>query len=196
MIKIIALVILGLIVALLGYAATKPDMFHVQRSASVNAPPEKIFVYLNDFRNFSFWSPYEKLDPAMKRSYSGASNGKGAVYEWEGNKKAGKGRMEITGAAPASKVTINLDFVKPFKAHNIVDFTLQPTGDSTNITWAMHGPNSYLAKVMHVFFDMDNMVGKDFEAGLANLKVITEKTAAAVGTQEVHAMTHFVVPES
>ena len=196
MIKIIVLVIVGLIVALLGYAATKPDMFHVQRSASVKAPPEKIFVYLNDFRNFSFWSPYEKLDPAMKRNYSGAPNGKGAVYEWEGNKKAGKGRMEITGAAPASKVTINLDFVKPFEAHNIVDFMLQPTGDSTKVTWAMHGPNSYLAKVVHVFVDMDSMVGKDFDAGLANLKVITERTAAAAGTKEVHAMTHSVVPES
>lgn len=196
MIKIIVLVIVGVIVALLGYAATKPDMFYVQRSATVNAPPEKIFVYLNDFRNFSFWSPYEKLDPAMKRSYSGASNGKGAVYEWEGNKKAGKGRMEIIGAASASKVTINLDFVKPFEAHNIVDFTLQSTGDSTKVTWAMHGPNSYLAKLVHVFVDMDSMVGKDFEAGLANLKVIIERTAAAAGTKEAHAMTYSAVPES
>jgi hypothetical protein len=111
----------------------------------------------------------------MKRTYSGAATGKGAVYEWEGNNKAGKGRMEITDTSPPSKVTINLDFVKPFEAHNIVEFTLQAEGDSTNITWAMHGPSPYVAKVMGIFFNMDTMIGKDFETGLANMKAIAEK---------------------
>ncbi|MEP6600222.1 MAG: SRPBCC family protein [Nitrospirota bacterium] len=175
MFKIIALVVVFLIVALLVFAASKPDTFGVQRSASINAPPEKIFALINDFHSWGAWSPYEKLDPTMKRTYSGAANGKGSVYEWEGSGKVGVGRMEISETSPPSKVTLELDFVKPFKAHNVVDFTLKPTGDSTNVTWAMHGRTPYMAKVVHVFFDMDSMVGKDFEAGLANLKTIVEK---------------------
>lgn len=175
MLKIIALVVVVLIVALLVFAATKPDISRVQRSASINAPPEKIFPLINDFHHWGAWSPYEKLDPTMKRTYSGAANGKGAMYAWEGSGKAGIGRMEIAETSPASKITLNLDFVKPFEAHNIIDFTLEPTGDSTNVTWAMHGHSPYLAKVMHVFFDMDSMVGKDFETGLANLKALVEK---------------------
>ena len=175
MLKIIALVVVVLIVALLVFAATKPDISRVQRSASINAPPEKIFPLINDFHHWGAWAPYEKLDPTMKRTYSGAANGKGAMYAWEGSGKAGIGRMEIAETSPASKITLNLDFVKPFEAHNIIDFTLEPTGDSTNVTWAMHGHSPYLAKVMHVFFDMDSMVGKDFETGLANLKALVEK---------------------
>ncbi len=175
MFKIIALVVVVLIVALLVFAATKPDIFRVQRSASINAPPEKIFALINDFHSWGAWSPYEKLDPTMKRTYSGAAHGKGSVYEWEGSGKVGVGRMEISETSPPSKVTLALDFVKPFKAHNIVDFTLEPIGDSTNVTWAMHGRTPYMAKMMHIFFDMDSMIGKDFEAGLANLKAIAEK---------------------
>ena len=175
MLKIIALVIVVLIAALLVFAATKPDTFRVQRSASIKAPPEKIFPLINDFHSWGAWSPYEKLDPTMKRTYSGAASGKGAVYEWESNGKAGVGRMEITNTSPPSQVTINLDFVKPFEAHNIAEFTLETQGDSTNVTWAMRGPLPYIAKVMHVIFNMDSMVGKDFETGLANLKTVAEK---------------------
>jgi len=174
MITIITLVVVVLIVAVLVYAATKPDLFRVRRATNIKAPPEKIFALINDYHRWVAWSPYEKLDPAMRRTYSGAASGTGAVYEWEGNSKAGKGRMEITDTAPPSKVVIKLDFVKPFEAHNIVEFTMEPTGASTNVTWDMHGPSSYLAKVMHVFFNMDRMVGKDFETGLANLKALAE----------------------
>jgi uncharacterized protein YndB with AHSA1/START domain len=174
MITIIALVVVVLIVAVLVYAATKPDIFRVRRATNIKAPPEKIFALINDYHRWVAWSPYEKLDPAMRRTYSGAASGTGAVYEWEGNSKAGKGRMEITDTAPPSKVVIKLDFVKPFEAHNIVEFTMDPTGASTNVTWDMHGPSPYLAKVMHVFFNMDRMVGKDFETGLANLKALAE----------------------
>ena len=110
----------------------------------------------------------------MKRTYSGAAHGTGSVYEWEGNSKAGKGRMEITDSLPPSQVVIKLDFLKPFEAHNIVRFTLQPTGASTDVTWAMQGPSPYLAKIMHVFINMDRMVGRDFETGLANLKAVAE----------------------
>ena len=174
MIKIIALVIVVLVVAVLIYAATKPDTFRVQRATRINAPPEKIFALINDYHRWGSWSPYEKLDPDMKRTYSGAANGTGAVYEWEGNSKAGKGRMEIADSVPPSQVAIKLDFVKPFEAHNLVQFTLQPTGPSTDVTWAMQGPSPYMMKLMHVFINMDRMVGKDFETGLANLKAVAE----------------------
>jgi uncharacterized protein YndB with AHSA1/START domain len=175
MVKIIAVIVVVLIAALLIFAATKPDTFRVQRSASIKAPPEKIFALINNVHSWGSWSPWEKMDPAMKRTHSGAANGKGAVYEWEGNNKVGKGRMEITETSPPSRVTIKLDFIKPFEAHNIAEFTLDATGGSTNVTWAMHGPSPYIAKVMHVFFNMDSMVGKNFETGLTNLKTIAEK---------------------
>jgi len=175
MIKIIALVVVVLVAALLIFAATKPDTFRVQREASIKAPPEKIFAQINDLHRWGSWSPWEKLDPAMKRTHSGATQGKGAVYEWDGNHNVGKGRMEITDTSPPSKVVIKLDFVKPFEAHNIAEFTLEVNGDFTNVTWAMHGPNPYLAKVVHTIFSMDRMVGKQFETGLANLKTIAEQ---------------------
>ena len=175
MFKIIALVVVVLVVALLLFAATKPDTFRVQREASIKAPPEKIFAHINDLHRWGSWSPWEKLDPAMRRTYGGAVQGKGAVYEWDGNLNVGKGRMEITDTSPPSKVVIKLDFVKPFEAHNMAEFTLEAKGDLTNVTWAMYGPNPYLAKVIHIFFSMDRMVGKQFETGLANLKTIAEQ---------------------
>src|SRR5882672_5012099 len=174
MLKKIAIVVVVLIAGVLAYSATKPDTFRVQRSTSIKAPPEKIAAALSDFHGWEAWSPWEKMDPAMKRSYSGAAKGKGAAYAWEGNSKVGQGRMEITEAAP-SRVAMDLDFVKPFEAHNKVVFTLTPKGDTTEVTWAMQGPVPYPAKVMHVFVDMDSMVGKQFETGLANLKAISEK---------------------
>ena len=160
--------------AVLIYAATKPDVFRVQRATTIKAPPEKIAAALGDFRGWQAWSPWEKMDPAMKRSYSGAAKGKGAVYAWVGNKDVGEGRMEITEVTP-SRVAMDLDFVKPFEAHNKVVFALVPKGDSTEVTWNMQGPLPYVAKVVHVFFDMDGMVGKQFETGLANLKALAEK---------------------
>ena len=177
MVKIIGLIIVVLIVTVLIYAATKPDVFRVQRSIGIKAPAGAIFPLLTDFQQWGAWSPYEKLDPGMKRVYSGEPMGKGAVYEWSGNRKAGEGRMEITDSLPPSRVSLSLDFTRPFTAHNLVDFTLEAAGDTTNVTWAMHGPSPYMAKAMHVFFDMDNMVGRDFESGLANLKGIVEKTS-------------------
>lgn len=175
MFKSIVIMVVVLLAALLLYAATKPDTFRVQRSISIKAPPEKIFPLINDFRSWVSWSPYETKDPAMKRTYSGAASGKTSVYEWNGDRNVGKGRMEIAESSPPSKVTIKLDFMKPFEAHNIAEFTLEAGADSTNVTWAMHGPLPYLAKVIHLFFNMDRMVGKDFEAGLANLKTVAEK---------------------
>jgi Polyketide cyclase / dehydrase and lipid transport len=174
MIKIIAIVVVALIAAVLIFAATKPDIFRVQRAASIKAPPEKIFAFINDFKRWESWSPWEKKDPAMKRSYGATTSGKGAKYAWEGNKDVGQGSMEIAESVPSSKLTLKLDFLKPFEAHNIVDFTLAPSGDATNVTWAMQGDTPYFAKIIHVFINMDRMVGKDFEAGLANLKAAAE----------------------
>ena len=176
MFKKIAIAVVVLIAALLGYAATRPDTFRVERGATIKAPPEKIFALINDFRRWDSWSPWEKKDPAMRRTFgSDATSGKGAAYAWEGNSDVGQGRMEIAESVPPSRVAIKLDFVKPFEAHNLVEFTLEPQGDSTNVTWAMQGPAPFLAKVIHVFIDMDKMVGRDFESGLASLKAAVEK---------------------
>jgi uncharacterized protein YndB with AHSA1/START domain len=172
-IKKLALAVVVLIVAVLIYAATRPNALHVERSATVNASPEKIFPLINDFHSWPSWSPYEKRDPAMKRTYSGAPTGKGSIYEWEGNNDVGSGRMEITDAQP-SKIVIKLDFIKPFEGHNIAQFTMQPSGSATNVAWSMDGPTPYLGKVIGVFMNMDRMIGTDFEAGLANLKTIAE----------------------
>jgi hypothetical protein len=174
MFKIIALVAVVLIAAVLIYAATKPDTFRVQRSASIKAPPEKIFPLINDLRSFNTWNPYEKKDPNAKGNYSGPSSGKGAAYAFDGNKDVGKGSIEITESSPTSKVTMKLNMIKPFEAHNIVEFTLQPVGDTTNVTWAIHGPMPYISKAMCLFFNMDSMIGKDFETGLSNLKTVAE----------------------
>ena len=111
----------------------------------------------------------------MTRSFSGAESGRGAVYAWEGNKNVGSGRMEILEAAVPSQITIKLDFFKPFEGHNTAEFTMLPQGDATSVTWLMHGPAPFISKVMQVFMNIDTMVGKDFEAGLANLKNLTEK---------------------
>lgn len=171
--KIGALVFAVVIAAVLALAATRPDTFSVHRSASIQAPPERLQAILSDFRAWEAWSPWERLDPAMKRSFSGAERGKGAVYAWEGNGNVGQGRMEITDAAP-SRVAMNLDFVKPFEAHNKVEFLLAPGAGATEVTWKMHGPVPYVAKIVHLFVDMDAMVGGQFETGLANLKRISE----------------------
>ena len=172
---IVAAILLVAVAVVLVLAAMKPDTFRVERTATIKAPPEKIFPFINDFRAWPSWSPYEKKDPAMRRTLSGAAAGKGAVYEWEGDRNVGSGRIEIADAMPPSKVTIKLDMIKPFPTHNIVNFILEPKGQSTNVTWAMQGPVPFMAKIVHVIFNMDRMVGGDFEAGLANLKAIAER---------------------
>ena len=175
MLKTILVIVVVLLAGVLILAATKPDTFRVERAASIKAPPEKIFPLINDFKHWDAWSPWEKKDPAMKRTFGTTTSGKGATYAWEGNKDVGQGSMQIAESVAPSKVALNLDFVKPFEAHNNVVFTLEPKGDTTNVTWSMQGPTPYFAKIIHVFMDMDSMVGKDFETGLANLKAAAEK---------------------
>ena len=175
MLKIIGIVVLLLIIGLLFYAATKPDSFRIERSTTIKASPAKVFALINDFHHWEAWSPWEKIDLAIKRTYSGPRSGAGAVYEWAGNKDIGQGRMEIVEATAVSKISLKLDFVTPFEAHNFVDFTLLPQGDSTKVTQAMYGPSPYVSKLMTIFFSMEKMVGSKYEEGLANLKNLAEK---------------------
>ena len=175
MIKKIAIALVAIILIVLACAATKPDSFSVQREITIKAPPEKIVGLISDFHQWGSWSPWEKLDPAMRRTFSGANDGKGAIYNWEGNSEVGQGRMEITDLAVPSKVNIKLDFLKPFESHNTTEFTLVPQGDSTKVVWNMVGPSPYITKLMSVFVSMDSMIGKDFEKGLANMKAVAEK---------------------
>jgi uncharacterized protein YndB with AHSA1/START domain len=177
-VKIIVVVVGILVVAvaaLFAYAATTPDTFRIERSVTVKAPPEKIFALIADLHGWRAWSPYETKDPGMTRTFSGAERGKGAVYEWDGNRQVGKGRMEIIEAKAPAQIVIKLDFIKPFEGHNTAQFTLAPRGEATDVTWAMDGPVPFVGKVMHVVIDMDRMIGRDFEAGLASLKALAEK---------------------
>ncbi len=175
MIKII-LILLGLaIVVILGLAAFKPDTFRVVRRATIKAPPEKVFSTINDFHQWPQWSPWEKLDPAMKHTHSGTASGVGAAYAWEGNKKVGAGSMEVLESMPWSRIKIKLDFIRPFAGHNITEFTLEPEANNTVVTWAMQGPAPFISKLMQVFMSMDTMIGKDFEEGLNNLGRVSEQ---------------------
>ena len=175
MLKIVLAAVVLAIAAVLVVAAFKPDTFKVQRRAVIKAPPEKIYPLLSDFQRWGAWSPWEKKDPSMKRSFGGPKEGKGSTYAWDGDKNVGQGRMEIVEATAPSKVALKLDFVKPFEAHNTVQFDLIPKGELTEVVWDMQGPVPYVGKIMHVFVNMDRMVGADFEAGLANLKPVAEK---------------------
>jgi hypothetical protein len=177
MLKIIGIVaavlVVGVVVVLL-LAAQKPDMFQVKRSATISAPPDRIYPLIADFRRWREWSPYETKDPDMKRTYGAVASGTGATYGWDGDKNIGAGSMEITQADAPGKVALKLDFTRPFEAHNTVDFTLAPQGEATLVTWDMRGPVPFFAKIIHVFLNMDKMVGGDFEAGLAKLKSLAE----------------------
>ena len=174
-ILIVLAVIVVAVIALLIYASTRPDSFRVQRSITIKAPAEKVFPEVNDLRAQQSWSPWEAKDPAMNRSYSGEQSGKGAKYEWQGNKQVGHGRMEIVESTPPTKVLMKLDFVTPFPANNMAEFALQPQDDSTVVTWAIYGPSPFMSKLMGIFMSFDTMIGKEFETGLANLKARMEK---------------------
>jgi uncharacterized protein YndB with AHSA1/START domain len=170
------------------YASTAPDTFVVSRSALIAAPAEKIFPLINDLHAQSRWSPFEK-DPNMKRVHSGALAGKGAIYEWDGNRQVGAGRIAITDSLPPSRVSLALDMSRPFGAHNKVDFVLEQNGAATNVatctkvTWAMQGRQPFIGKLMSLFINCDKMVGNEFENGLAKLKALVEDEAARVAAE-------------
>ena len=177
MLKTLAIIGVVVVIAIAGiliYAATKPDSFRVQRVVLINAPPDKVFPLVNDIKAWTVWSPYEKKDPAMKRTYGAVTAGKGATYAWDGDKNVGQGSMEMIESGPR-KIVLKLDFVNPFEAHNMGEFLLEPKGDSTSVTWATYGPSPYMSKVIGTFMNIDDLIGRDFEKGLADLKAAAEK---------------------
>jgi len=173
MVKKIVIAVVVLLAGLLLYAATRPDTFEVRRAVVIQAPPQKVYPLIEDFHRWTVWSPWEKLDPDLQRTYSGPDAGEGATYAWSGNGKAGAGQMRIT-RSEAQRVTIDLDFEKPFKASNVAEFVLQPVGGSTEVTWRMTGKQGFMHKLMGTVMNMDAMVGRDFEAGLQALKTLSE----------------------
>lgn len=175
MLNILAFIVALIVVGVLIYASTKPDTFRIERSINIAAPADTIFPLVNDFHQWEVWSPWEKVDPTLKRSYSGAASGKGAAYAWTGNKNVGQGSMEITESTPPSKVVLRLHFLKPFEARNTVEFVLLPQANGTLVTQAMYGPSPFMSKVMGLVFSMDKMVGTKYEEGLASIKALAEK---------------------
>jgi uncharacterized protein YndB with AHSA1/START domain len=182
----IAIAVVVVIVGLFAFIATRPNSFHVERSAEVGAPAGAVFPLINDFHEWAQWSPWEKMDPTMKKTFEGPSAGPGAVYAWSGNNKVGEGRMTILESKPAERVVIKLQFFKPFAATNQATFTLAPAAAGTRVTWSMDGRNTLMGKVFSLFMDMDKMIGKDFEKGLANLntaaQAVTQRQAASATT--------------
>lgn len=167
---LVGLVVVALLVAII---ATRPSHFLVERSATIAAPPAVVFARLADFGKWSAWSPWEKLDPAMKRTVSGAPATVGHAYAWSGNAKAGEGRMTITGLTP-ERIDIRLEFLRPWEATNEAVFTLAPEGSGCRVTWGMSGASGFLMKAIGLVVSMDAMVGKDFEQGLRNLRTTAE----------------------
>jgi hypothetical protein len=176
-VMLVAVAIATSLVFVVVLATTKPNTFRVQRSLTIEAAPEKIFPLIDDFHNWSRWAPQDTEDPSMKRTYSGAASGIGAVSDWDSNGNAGKGRMSIVESAPLTRIAVKVDFVKPFAAHNLNEFILEPileTGPATKVTWTMQGSNLFVMKLMSTFVNMDRVMGKHFETGLSNLKQAAE----------------------
>jgi uncharacterized protein YndB with AHSA1/START domain len=175
MILKIVIVVVVLVAAVLVYAASKPNTFQVQRSILINAPPQKAFALVNDFHKWESWAPQDQQDPTMHRTYSGPTEGTGPVSEWSGSGSTGKGRMAITESVPPKMISIKVDFVKPFEAHNVNEFVFEPAGGATKVTWSIDASNLYMMKVMSVFVDIPKEFGKHMESGLNGLKVAAEK---------------------
>jgi hypothetical protein len=166
----------AVIVVFLIVVALQPSDFRIERSATMRAPAPAAFAQVNDFQNWQAWSPWEKVDPALKRQYDGPKAGTGAVYAWQGNKDVGEGRMTIMESRPAEVVRIKLEFFKPFAATNTAEFSFKPAGaDTTAVTWSMAGQNTFLSKAISMFIDMDRMVGGMFDQGLTQMKAIVER---------------------
>ncbi|MBI3789448.1 MAG: SRPBCC family protein [Gemmatimonadetes bacterium] len=174
MLMYILLAVVAVIAVILVLAMTKPSTFEVVRRATIKAPAEKLFPLVNDFHGWAAWSPWEELDPTMQRTFTGPASGLGAAYAWQGNKKVGSGRMEITGETRPTNVTIKLDFITPWEGHNVTVFSFTPVADGTEVTWTMTGPTNFMWKVMSVFMNMGDMIGKDFDKGLAKMKRVGE----------------------
>jgi Polyketide cyclase / dehydrase and lipid transport len=174
--KLLAVVVVVLL-GLVGFIASRPATFEIKRSLVINAPPDVVYAQVASFKSWAAWSPWDAMDPSMKRSYTGAESGVGAQYAWEGNDKVGTGEMKITDAKPGEHLGLDLHFITPFEANNRTDFDFEKTGEGTTVTWLMSGKNNFGAKAATLFMDMDKMVGRDFEKGLAAMKTAAEKAA-------------------
>jgi hypothetical protein len=175
------LAVLVLILALVVLIATRPPAFHVERSAEINAPADVVFAIINDLHQWERWSPWDKRDPEMKRTYEGSPSGPGAIYAWNGNKNVGEGRMTIMDSKPGEFVSIKLEFIRPFAGTNQVRFQLAPSGTGTRVSWLMDGQLNFITKAFSLFMSMDKMCGKDFEDGLANLNAAAQADTQRLG---------------
>jgi len=174
MLKKILIAIAAIVVVFVVVVAIQPSEFRIVRSATISAPAPAVFAQVNDFHNWEAWSPWAKVDPAMKQAYEGPPAGTGAIYTWAGNDQVGEGRMTLTESRPSDLIRIKLEFLKPFAATNTAEFTFKPEGNQTVVTWSMTGKNNFIAKAVHLFMNMDKMVGGQFEEGLAELKSVVE----------------------
>lgn len=180
MLKWIALVLLATLFGLVGFVATRPSSYRVERGVRVDAPPAVVFEQVNDFQRWGAWSPWDKLDPNQRRTFSGAKEGQGATYEWAGNDQVGEGRMVIRESTPPERIVIDLHFLKPFESRTTTRFAFTPLGGGTEVRWSLEGTNDFLGKAFALLTDMDAMIGKDFEKGLLTLKSLTEEEAKTV----------------
>lgn len=175
--QIILIAVAVVVVVLIIIVATRPSDFRVTRTARINAPASIVFENVNDLHKWEAWSPWAKVDPNAKSTFSGSPSGPGASMHWSGNNKVGEGRMTIADTRPNEVIHINLEFLRPFKANNLAEFTFKPEGNQTVVTWTMTGKNNFMGKVFHLFVDCDKMIGKDFEKGLASLNSVTQMVA-------------------
>lgn len=179
MLPIILIALAALVLLFVIVVATRPADFRIERSATMSAPPGVVFSQVNDFHNWRAWSPWENIDPELKRNYEGPTAGAGAIYSWVGNKQVGEGRMTVTDSRPAELVRIKLEFLKPFAATNTAEFTFQPQGHQTRVVWSMTGRHNFMAKAFSLVMNMDKMIGGNFEQGLASMKSVVESSAPA-----------------
>ena len=162
------------IVVFCSVVAMQPADFKITRETIVTAAPDKVFEQVNDFHKWEAWSPWAKIDPAMKTTYGGAPTGVGSTYSWVGNDEVGEGKMAITASRPTEHIAIDLEFIRPFAAKNVTEFTFRPEGDKTHVVWTLAGKNNFMAKAFNLVMNMDKLVGGDFEKGLAQLKTVAE----------------------
>lgn len=174
MLSLIALAIVAILAAIVLYASTRPAIFHVERSISIDASPEKIFPLINDLRLWEAWTPYDK-DPAMRKTFSGSESGKGARFAWEGNKAAGIGEITIAEAVVPTKLVFDLHMIKPFEGRNVATIMLLAAGDATVVTWSLDDRHNLMLKTMRLFMNLDKLIGRDFSVGLARLKALVER---------------------
>lgn len=167
-------IIVAIVLVVLVLASLRPDTMRIERVIEIQAPADRIFPWLVDFRKWTSWSPWENLDPNLQRTYGGAESGVGATYAWVGDRRVGEGRMEILEATPSSRVKIALQFIKPFAANNVVELTLAPAASGTQLSWVMTGASPFMSKLFGLFMNMDAMIGKDFEKGLSAIKRVAE----------------------